>query len=230
MDWLRAERMKGDKFFYLSLAVVGLFLVALWFLWIGSAGNLLEDVNAATSTQITVTATVGTQLSCSSNVTTTDFGAIPVSLISTSSPNASTTMSCLNSTQGCTLSVSDTGSTGSSTPHGGLYNSTSTHLIPSPSSTFVASTTLLSGSEGYGIQATTTSAGSGASLSVSPRYEQDLLGVNGVGGLSTTTLTLASSTGDFTSREIAVTHKVAISTITIAGTYNDTITYSCTAN
>ncbi len=222
-------KIRENTLFGLPIFIVGILMIAMWFLTSGER-SLFENASAATSSAVTVTASVATSISCASNVTTTDFGVLTSASISTSTSDASTTMSCSNNGPGCTLSITDTGSTGSSTPHGGLYNSTTTTLIPSPSSTFVASSTLSAGNEGYGVQATTTASGSGATLTLNLRYRSDLLGTNGVGGLSTTTLTLASSTNTVTNREIVVKHKATIASLTLAGTYNDTITYSCTAN
>ena len=86
---------------------------------------------------------------------------------------------------------------------------------------------LVAGTEGYGVQATTTSAGSGATLGVNSNFNQ--IG-DTVAGLSVTNLTVASSTGAVTNREIVVTHKAAIAANTLSGTYSDTLTYSCLAN
>jgi hypothetical protein len=133
-------------------------------------------------------------------------------------------MSCANSGLGCSLYVKDAGS--GSNP--GLYKSTSpTYLIPSPNAAFDATSTLAAGTEGYGIQATTTTAGSGATLTIAARYNQS---GNTVGGLTLTNTTLSSSNATSANRETVVTHKAAISTLTAAGSYSDTITYECTAN
>jgi hypothetical protein len=126
-------------------------------------------------------------------------------------------MSCSNSSAGCTLYVKDQGS--GSNP--GLWNATSSYLIAS------ASTTLAAGTEGYGLQATSTVTGSGATLSFNPTYNK--IG-NNVGGLLRTNVTLASTNATSSNREAVVTHKAAIAATTPAGTYNDTITYECTAN
>jgi len=178
---------------------------------------------------VTWGAAAGT-ISCSTNVASTGFDMLLSSAVSTSTPNASTTMSCTYAA-GCTLYVKDAG--GGSNP--GLWNSTSSWLIKSPNAAYSATTTLIAGTEGYGVRATTTAAGSGAALSLALRYNTgatgDLLGsVNDVGGLSLTDLTLASTTASTSSREVVVTHKAAINSVTPAGTYSDTITYSCLAN
>lgn len=161
-------------------------------------------------------------VSCSSDISSTDFGGLTTDAVSVSTSNASTTMTC-SGNNGCTLYVSDSGS--GSNP--GLWNSTSSALIESPNAAFSASATLAAGTEGYGIQATTTTVGSGATLGIAARYDQT---GNTVGGFSTLNLTLASSTAAVTNRETIVTHKAAISTETPGGTYADTITYSCVLN
>jgi len=86
---------------------------------------------------------------------------------------------------------------------------------------------LVAGTEGYGIQAATTTAGSGGTLSLNSRYVQT---GNTVGGLTTTTLTLASSSQPTSNREVVVTHKAAVSGLTPAGLYQDIITYECLSN
>lgn len=182
---------------------------------------LIKDVLAQTN--VTVSATVSTSVTCTLSTTTTNFGNIDPSAVYTSSPNVTTTVSC-NPAAGCTVQVKDAGNG----TNGGLYKSTApTYLIPSPNSAFSATATLVAGTEGYGIQATTTSAGSGGTLTLNSRYNQT---GNTVGGLTTTTIQLASSTQPVANREIVVTHKAAVSGLTPAGSYQDTITYTCVSN
>ncbi len=177
----------------------------------------------ATGQSVTVTATVATTATCNVSTTTTSFGTLNPSAVNVSSPNVTTTISC-NGANGCNLFVQDQGDG----TNGGLYKSTApTYLIPSPNSSFSATATLVAGTEGYGIQAATTTAGSGATLNLNVRY--NVTG-NTVGGLTTTTIPLATSSSPVNNREVVVTHKVAISGLTPAGDYADTITYSCTAN
>jgi hypothetical protein len=187
---------------------------------------LLESFNyivqAQTTEQVTVSATVTTSVTCSFSTTTTSFGTIDTSQVWTSSPNVTTTVSC-NPAAGCRIQIRDQGSGA----YPGLYNSAASYLIPSPNSAFSATATLVAGTEGYGIQATTTTAGSGGTLSLNSRYVQT---GNTVGGLTTTTLTLASSSQPTANREVVVTHKVAISGLTPAGLYQDIITYECVSN
>jgi len=186
---------------------------------VGTTNSHVGDGNwAAGTTKICATAAMATAtVACSTDISSISFGTLSENSISTASPNASTTMSCSNTASGCTLSIQDAGNGLSP----GLATTSPAYLINSNS------TTLSAGTEGYGIQATTTSSGNGGSLSLNMAYNK--VG-NDVGELSTTTVILASSTVDVSGREVVVTHKAAISSLTHAGSYTDTITYSCTAN
>jgi hypothetical protein len=177
---------------------------------------------ASAQTNVTVTATVTTSVTCSLSTTTTAFGTIDTSAVFTSSPNVTTTVSC-NPSGGCQVQINDTG--GNNQP--GLWNSSASYLIPSPDAAFNATAILSAGTKGYGIQAATTSAGSGSTLTLNLRYNQT---GNTVGGLTTTTIQLASSTSPTANREVVVTHKTAIDGLTPAGSYQDTITYNCVSN
>lgn len=162
---------------------------------------------------------LNTTISCSTNITSTTFPTLTTVSVATSTPNASTTMSCSGTSSGCTLYVKDAGGGGNP----GLWNSTASTLIPSPNAAYGSTATLAAGTAGYGIQATSTSVG----LSIASRYNK--IG-NNVGGLSVTNLTLASSTANISDAITIVTHKAAISENTLAGTYTDTVTYSCVVN
>jgi hypothetical protein len=177
---------------------------------------------ASAQTTVTVTATVTTNVTCSLSTTTTAFGTINTSDVYTSSPNVTTTVSC-NPAGGCQVQIKGQGNG----TNGGLYNSAANYLIPSPAADFPATATLVAGTEGYGIQAATTSAGSGVTLSLNPIYNQT---GNTVGKLSTASVVLASSSQPVSNREVVVTHKAAISVLTPAGTYQDIITYDCVSN
>ncbi len=155
-------------------------------------------------------------VSCSSNISTTTLGELSLVGVSTASPHATTTHSCTSSS-GCTISISSTGN-GSTA---GLYKSAGAYLLPS------ATTTLSAGTEGYGIQAATSTAGTGANLSINSAFFKS---GNDVGGLTYANTTLASTTTTYSSKELIVTHKAAISAISPIGSYADTITYSCLAN
>jgi len=230
---ITARFVVKESILFAVVGIIGVLAVAGWF-WIpGFQRSFVADyANAATTSAVTVTASVAQSISCSTNVTTSTFGTLSDASISTSASDASSTMSCGNIAAGCTFYVKDAGGGGNP----GLWNSTSSALIESPNGAFSATTTLVAGIEGYGVRATTTgSGGSGASLSIALRYNIGLangLGssANAVGGFLITDTTLASTTATTSNREVLVTHKAAISSVTPAGTYNDTITYSCLAN
>lgn len=180
-----------------------------------------EYAAAATSSVVTVSATITAVISCSTDASSTGFGTLTTAAVASGSSNASTTMSCANSASGCATYIKDQGS--GSNP--GLWNSTSSALIAS------ASSTLLAGTEGYGINATTTATGGGGVLTIGSQY---ILGGDSatttIGGLLRTNVTLATTNSTSSSREVVVRHKAAISSVTAAGTYNDTLTYECTVN
>ncbi|MDP3995749.1 MAG: hypothetical protein Q8P74_00670 [bacterium] len=215
-----------EKFF--PFAVFGSFGILAFVLLIGLIGTLgVEEValpdtaTAATTSAVSVTAEVTTELSCSASAGSTDFGTLSSGSITTATTQASTTMACANAASGCTLYVKDAGDTS----NGGLFKSPD--LIESPNAAFAASTTLAAGTEGYGIQATSTVAGgSGASLTLGARYS---VIADDVGGLTVTNQTLASASATTTGQEVIVDHKAAISATTPGGSYTDTITYECTA-
>ena len=197
------------------------------FLFFGSLVGLflgmLQPSLVAGSSTVTVSATVSNSISCSVSTTTTTFGTLTPGAVAVSSPNVSSTMSCANDAAGCTLSISDAGN-GS---NGGLYSTSTTTLIPSPDAAFDATSTLIAGTEGFGIQATTTSAGSGATFTVGSDY---VYTGNTVGKITTSTMTLVSTNAPSSGRSVIVTHSAAISASTPGGNYSDTITYGCTAN
>ena len=130
-------------------------------------------------------------------------------------------MACANAAGGCTLYVKDAGGGG----FPGLYKNPD--LIESPNAAYNATATLADGTEGYGIQAATNTAGFGAALGIPVRYLQT---GNIVGGLLITNTTIASTTADMSNREVIVTHKAAVGATTPSGSYSDTITYECTIN
>ena len=186
------------------------------------AGNDFLIPQEAKGDATTLTATVATTVSCTTAGSPSAFGTITSASIVTSTPNTTTTLTC-NPANGCTLSVKD-GGDGTSP---GL-TTTPTYIIGSASAAYADTATLAAGTEGYGIQAVTTSAGTGT---VTPliyiRYKQT---GQAVGGFELTNQGLASSSAPISGREIAVTHFAAISGLTGGGTYQDIVTYSCAAN
>ncbi len=221
--------MKENFIFYYVFGTIALLALMVGGLFTTSETSqiLLTDyANAATSSAVTVSASVTVAISCANNTSTTVFGTLTSSAISTSTSNVSSTMSCANSSGGCTLYIKDAGS--ASFP--GLYDSVSLALIESPAAGYPATATLVAGTEGFGIHATTTATGSGT-RTIAAKYNRDEATINLVGGLVITGSAILASTTDATNnREFVVTHKAAVSSTTPGGTYNDTITYSCLAN
>ncbi|GBD34349.1 hypothetical protein HRbin35_00061 [bacterium HR35] len=175
-------------------------------------GSLLQGYNVIPQ----ITTAAAAPITCTFSATSTSFSSLSPSAVSTSSPDITITVT---SSAGFIISVNDAGN--GTNP--GLYKSTSpTYLIPSPNSSYTATATLVAGVDGYGIQATTTN----SNISINPRYN-----VSGdtVGGLTTTTITLASSSVAVSSAQITIKHKAAVSSLAPTGNYQDTITYSCTS-
>jgi hypothetical protein len=173
-------------------------------------GTLLDTYTVIP--QIT-TASAGA-ITCTLSSTSTSFSALTPSAVSTSSPDITIT---ITSSGGFQINVKDTGN--GTNP--GLYKSTSpTYLIQSQDATLSA------GTDGYGIQSATTTAGSGGIITLNSKYNKT---GNDVGGLSLTDVQLASSTTSVTNREIIIKHKAAVSFSAPSGSYSDTITYTCSA-
>ena len=189
----------------LFAGILGLMIVFVvgWFL----SADLVEGDGT-----VEVTATVG-EVTCSVSVTSTAFGNLDLGTINTSTPDILTTMACDAVPSGCTLYVKDTGS--GSNP--GLWNNSASYLVTSTDAALSA------GTDGYGIQAATSS----GTWTINSKYE--VTGIN-VGGLTITDTTYASSSSQLSTSTATTTHKAAISSSTTAGSYEDNITYSCTAN
>jgi len=154
--------------------------------------------------------TISTGITCSFSATSTDFASLLPSAVSTSSPDITITVT---SGGGFQITVKDAGN--GTNP--GLYKSTSpTYLISSSDATLVA------GTDGYGIQATTTN----TSISINAKYNKS---GNDVGGLSLTDVVLATSSVAVTNANINIKHKAAVSVFAPTGNYQDTITYTCSA-
>jgi hypothetical protein len=130
--------------------------------------------------------------------------------VSTSSPDITIT---ITSGGGFQINVKDAGN--GTSP--GLYKSTSpTYLIQSQNATLSA------GTDGYGIQATTTN----SSISINPKYNKS---GNNVGGLSLTDVVLATSSVAVSSATINIKHKASVSVLAPPGDYQDTIIYTCSS-
>jgi hypothetical protein len=149
-------------------------------------------------------------ITCSLSATSTSFSVLTPSAVSTSSPDITIT---ITSGGGFQITVKD--NNGTSTP--GLYKSTTqTYLIQSQDATLSA------GTDGYGIQATTTN----ASISINPKYNKS---GNDVGGLSLTDIVLATSSVAVSNATINIKHKASVSVLAPTGDYQDTITYTCSS-
>ena len=205
--------MENNKKILRFCSLIGILIFAYYFL----------PVNFVQGDDVTVTATVGSNISCNASATSTAFGTLTTSVITTSTPDVTFTSGC-NSDTGCVLYVEDTGDF---TTNPCLYSTSSTDLIGSADSSYADTALLVIGTEGYGIQATTTGSGSGGTLTIAPRFDQ--AGDN-VGGLETSTTAVSSSSIPFADRETVIKHKAAISSGTLeASDYADVLTYSCTA-
>ena len=149
-------------------------------------------------------------ISCVFSATSTSFSVLSPSQVSTSSPDITIT---ITSSGGFQIQVKDAGN--GTNP--GLYKSTSpTYLILSSDATLTA------GTDGYGIQATTTN----SSISINPKYNKS---GNDVGGLSLTNVVLATSSVAVSNAQIDIKHKASASFLAPTGNYQDTITYTCSA-
>lgn len=175
--------------------------------------SLQASCSLTSSSTITVQTT---EVTCTTQLSETAFGQISINGIFQSLPDATTTVLCEECTSGFTMTIYSTGGEGSP----GLYKSdATTDLINS------ADATLEAGTEGYGIQATTTS----GDITIDPRY---LLTGNNVGGLELNPgATLASSSAAILSEQMVTTiFKATVSQNNELGAYSDQATISCTVN
>ena len=189
----------------------GLLIIGGWF----SSPDLTK---AATDT-VGLNADITTSVSCSTALAQTGFETLTTSAIFTATSTATTTMAC-NYALGCTLYVKDTGQ---SAGNPGLYSAGAGDLINS------SAATLSAGVEGYGIQAATTTAGTGVNLLIDAAYKKTWQS-DDVGAFATTDQTLTSSDDPISGKETIVNFKATISGLNKAGNYVDTITFECLGN
>ena len=169
-------------------------------------GTLLDQYSVIPQ----ITTAAAPAITCTLFATSTSFSSLSPSEVSTSSPNITIT---ITSRGGFQINVKDAGN--GTNP--GLYKSTSpTYLILS------SDATLSAGADGYGIQATTTN----TSISINPKYNKS---GNNVGGLSLTDVVLATSSVAVSNATINIKHKASVSFLAPAGSYQDTITYTCSS-
>jgi len=157
-----------------------------------------------------ITTAAAPTITCSLSATSTSFSNLSPSAVSTSSPDITIT---ITSSGGFQINVKDAGN--GTNP--GLYKSTTPiYLVTSTDATLSA------GYDGYGIQATTTN----TSIAINSKYNKS---GNNVGGFSLTDVVLATSSVAVSSSTINVKHKASISAVAPIGNYQDTITYTCSA-
>lgn len=164
--------------------------------------------------QFTVTGTVDPTITFSLDNTSTAFGTIGTSVV-TSSPNIVLTVST-NAGTGYTITIRDAGNT----TNPGLYNSTAAFMIGSADYSYGNSADL-SAVAGYGIQ------GSSATATIAAPY--NVSGDN-VGGYELTAQNLATYSGTADNHTVTITSKAKVTGATPAGSYNDTVTVIATGN
>jgi hypothetical protein len=174
-----------------------------------TAGGVTRDWDFAMMSIRWIEKPVTGAVTCSLSATSTSFSVLSPSAVSTSSPDITIT---ITSSGGFQINVKD--NNGTSTP--GLYNSTTTYLISSQDATLSA------GTDGYGIQATTTN----SSVSINSKYNKS---GNDVGGLSLTDVVLATSSVAVSNATINIKHKASVFALAPTGDYHDTIIYTCSA-
>lgn len=200
-----------------ALAVgIGLFLLIVSVIGINEM-VVVNFADAATTdtAQITVSATVAQTISINVSSSALSLGTLTIGSVSATNTNFTVKT---NAGNGYTVSIKDVGDT----TNGGLYNTTSTHLIASNES---ASSTLTAGTEGYGVQGTT----SDADVNIYPLYNW-WEGTNNVGPIKITDLDFCSSSSPTLGDVSGIYIRTAITAITAAGTYEDIITLTATGS
>lgn len=163
--------------------------------------------------QFDVTASVDPTLTFSLSATSTAFGTLSDSSVTTSTPNITLTIST-NANDGYSITVHDAGNT----TNPGLYSSETGFVIGSADYSYNNSADL-SSVAGYGIQ------GSSATATIASPY--NVSGDN-VGGYELTDQTLATYSGTASAHTVTITSKAKITGATEAGSYTDTVTVICT--
>lgn len=187
-------------------------------------GTLALEVIA--DNDVTVNATVDPSITCAFTGMTTTFASLTTGAISTSDTSTTITAST-NAQGGINIIVYDAGNT----TNPGLYKSAgTTYLIGSADSVYANTATLVAGTDGFGVSASS-GGGSGAALTVDGRFDASG-GANEMGGLEVgagAAISIAAATGALASRVLTIVHKAAVSGLAPAGSYTDNITYVCTA-
>ncbi len=185
--------------------------VGLLVVWMLSDVALGDDVN--------VSATIAGGIDCNYSTNTASFGELTTGLVTTAF--GSTTID-ITSNDVAVVKVQDTGST----TDPGLWYASEKDIIGSADSVGADTATLEAGTEGYGLQATTTDAGSGEVMTIAPRYDYASTTSN-VGGFEISNINMASSTDAVAGRRIIIYLQAAISPSNLPGAYVDIITYTC---
>ena len=159
-------------------------------------------VAIVTSSQVSVTATINPTITFSISSNSINFGVLTTASVTTES---NTLTLSTNAGSGASISIQDT--------RAGLYNIAHAYTIHSNT------TTLAAGSEGYGVNA------SSSSLTVQSPFSGT---GDSVGAITTSTQTIASVTAPVNNSTTTVNYLASISNITPSGPYSDTITYIAT--
>lgn len=186
------------------LSLVAVFIS--WFLPV-------EPVKSA----ITVSATVSSEMvSCTTDLdgSTNSFGTIDNAAVYSATTSATT----ISSSGTIYLKALSQGS--GTNP--GLWKNPD--LIESPNAAFDATATLAANTEGYGIVASTT-----GSMDIDARYNY-ASSTYIVGGLASTTAATVASSAAVSGQVIYIDYQAAVSVSTPGGSYEDTVTLSCTTS
>lgn len=178
---------------------------------------MLSDVSLGAD--VSVSATIAGGIDCNFSTNTASFGELTTSDVTTA--YGSTTID-ITSNAVAVIKVKDVGST----TDPGLWYSAEEDIIGSADSAFADTASLEAGTEGYGLQATTTGAGAGEVMTIAPRYDYASTTAD-VGGFEISNVNMASSTDAVTSRRVIIYLQAAISASNLPGAYVDTITYTC---
>ncbi len=168
--------------------------------------NASIAVAIVTSSQVTISATVNPTITFSISSNSISFGVLTATTVSS---QTNTLTLSTNASKGANITVYDLNA-------GLLQNVSSGHLIAS------STATLSAGTEGYGINGS----GAGGLTVVSPYNGTG----DAVGALVKTAQNLASISVPVSGGTVTVNYLAAISAVTPAGTYADTITYIATGN
>lgn len=185
-----------------------------------ASGSIAVDI--ITNNQVTVTATVDPSISCAVDNTSTTFNTFTIGSVTTANNTITWTIGT-NATGGYTLNVSDAGN--GSNP--GLYSSAANYVIGSADTSYNSTADLsVSATIGYGAQASKTNgdAGSATTTVASPYTSSGTT----VGKLQLTSQQVASSSGAVSNATVTTTLKAKVTGLVPAGSYTDTLTYTCT--